>query len=672
MKTLFKPGSRLIILFILTMIISGGILAYLSITAISNFKELTEKKINEEQNLIADRISAGFLRSMEVIADTFSNLVMDKNGIQWSVRIYSDSTTLISNPFVISKTGEFLRPWFLEGQEMAGGVVSSTAYLQQMQAAERYEFRERNSNQAARYYQASLKYASSESDSAKSMNAAARVCVKMQNYNKAFAYYARIIRNYYQVLDNNGFPYAYYAVLNILKLNDLENTSGVFSEVEFFLSGLIDGSIPLNRSTSDILGEISDRRNTFELADSKQACKLDEYMLKIQKTLDFVDNYKNIIKAAIFRETEPEPGHRLGEYNVINEMLPDPGMIILINPGTEYSHGFCIEFDLVWAGLIGTDFSQGTEFEYTMDFWGSGDDIPQNADDLSTMTEISGYFPNQMMVISLEDPDIVEVYVKRRSWTYGIALILLLGAMLLGILLILRDIMREKRLSMLRSDFVSNVTHELKTPLTSIHLFAESVLLDRIKTEPGKKEYLEIIIKETERLKRIINNILDFSKREKGKIEYKAEKVNVTELILSALKDLNYWLVEKNFTVRTELEEDIIIKADRDAIKQVIINLLDNAIKYSGDRREINIRLSSDNKKIRMEFEDKGIGIPENQLDSIFDKFYRVNETASDGISGTGLGLTVVKEIVEAHNGEISVESKPDEGSIFTVLLNSS
>jgi signal transduction histidine kinase len=196
--------------------------------------------------------------------------------------------------------------------------------------------------------------------------------------------------------------------------------------------------------------------------------------------------------------------------------------------------------------------------------------------------------------------------------------------------------------------------------------------MDRIKTEPGKREYLEIIIKETERLKRIINNILDFSKREKGKIEYKTEKVNVTELIHSALKDLNYWLVEKDFTVQTELEENINIKADRDAIKQVIINLLDNAIKYSGDRREINIRLSSDHKKIRMEFEDKGIGIPENQHNSIFEKFYRVSETASDGISGTGLGLTVVKEIIEAHNGEISVESKPDEGSKFTVLLNSS
>ncbi len=201
---------------------------------------------------------------------------------------------------------------------------------------------------------------------------------------------------------------------------------------------------------------------------------------------------------------------------------------------------------------------------------------------------LSSYFPGYEIRVGLQDEKLIDTFVKKRRWTYGIALILLLGAMFMGILLILRDISRESHLSQLRSDFVSNVTHELKTPLTSIHLFAESVLLDRVQTVSGQKEYLQIILKETERLKRMINNILDFSKREKGKIGYKFEKVNVTELIFSALKDLNYWLVENDFTVHTELEDDVKVSADHDALKQVIINLLDNAIKYAACSRKKN------------------------------------------------------------------------------------
>ncbi len=281
------------------------------------------------------------------------------------------------------------------------------------------------------------------------------------------------------------------------------------------------------------------------------------------------------------------------------------------------------------------------------------------------------YSPSKMIRISLMDKDLVDIYVKRRSWAYGIALLLLLGAMLLGVLLILRDILREKRLSHLRSDFVSNVTHDLKTPLTSIHLFAESILLGRVESSSGRKEYLQIILSETERLKRIINNILDFSRQEKGRLEYRTENVNVTDLINSALGDLNYWLVEKNFTVQTQLEENIIIAADRDALKQVVINLLDNAIKYSGENREIHVRMKSDKKRISIDFVDKGIGIPPDQFETIFEKFYRVNNSIKEGAGGTGLGLTVVKEIMEAHHGEILVESKLNEGSKFTLIFNS-
>ncbi len=202
-------------------------------------------------------------------------------------------------------------------------------------------------------------------------------------------------------------------------------------------------------------------------------------------------------------------------------------------------------------------------------------------------------------------------------------------------------------------------------------MFAESILLGRVKTKSEQKEYLGIILKETERLKRLINNILDFSKREKGKLVYNFIEVNISELIDSAINNLDYWMIAKKFIVTTKIEEDIIAHADPDAIKQAIINLLSNAIKYSHDRKEIYVKLWKTEKLIYIEVEDKGIGIPEDQIDHIFDKFYRVENNNVAENSGAGLGLTVVKDIVEAHNGKILVESRIDQGSKFTIILNS-
>ncbi|MFC2081079.1 sensor histidine kinase [Bacteroidota bacterium] len=672
MKNIVKPGSRLIILFILTLIISGGILTWLSINSISNFKELTEKKVREEQLSIVEQVSIIFQQNLEDVTGKFTAIVIKDNVIDLSEVKYCDTLDFVENPFILNKTAEFLWPWFLEDPKVGMEKLPSSAYHQDLQIAEKNEFRVQDYHTAVFYYKASLGHALGVSDSAKSMNALARVHLKLQDFDGAYFYYAYITSNYYSVLDNNGFPYVYYAVLNFLKSTDSENTSRIFTEIESFLSGLSSGKIPLNKSTSEILAQISKWIDISRTTGDNQIPELDEYIQDIDRNLRFIDNYSKIIKTSLEKGVSQEYPLMLGSYNVINEISSEPDKIILINPDLEYPSGFCVELDQIWSSTMKSNFCENTEFEYNMDLIDREENATHNADELYFTTEFSPFFPAFMVKVGLQDKNLVDIYVKRRSWTYGIALILLLGAMLLGILLILRDILREKRLSHLRSDFVSNVTHELKTPLTSIHLFAESVLLNRVDTASEKKEYLQIILNETERLKRIINNILDFSKKEEGKIEYKTEKVNVTNLISSALKDLNYWLVEKKFSVQTDLEENIIITADHDAFKQVVINLLDNAIKYSRDNKEILVKLLLDKDKIRIEFEDKGIGIPEDQLEAIFEKFYRVNKTMKDGVSGTGLGLTVVKEIIEAHNGEILVESKPNKGSKFTILLNPS
>jgi two-component system phosphate regulon sensor histidine kinase PhoR len=328
--------------------------------------------------------------------------------------------------------------------------------------------------------------------------------------------------------------------------------------------------------------------------------------------------------------------------------------------------GFLIDGNKLFDTILKTALQSGFEFDYKIEF-PTGYTSNSSSQSLVYASQLNPYFPGQIIQIELNDENLISNLIKRRSWIYGIATALLLVAMFLGVVLILRDVRRERHLMRLRSDFISNVTHELKTPLTSIYMFAESLLLKRIKKEEDKEVYLSIILKESERLKRMINNILEFSKMEKGKSEYHFVDSNLSAILYNAINDLDYWFEKEKFEVVTDLDEDINAEVDPEKMKQVISNLLSNAIKYSTDNKKISIRLFKTTDVINMEIEDRGIGISAAHLSRIFEKYFRVDN--KENISGTGLGLTVVKEIIEAHNGTISVTSEIDKGSKFSITL---
>ena len=317
--------------------------------------------------------------------------------------------------------------------------------------------------------------------------------------------------------------------------------------------------------------------------------------------------------------------------------------------------------------LIKQDFNRDFEFDYNIEF-ATGYRSNSTKNNLVFSSQLNPYFPEQQLQIKLSDENLINDLIQRRSWIYGISTVLLLVAMVLGVVLIVRDISREKHLARLQSDFISNVTHELKTPLTSISMFAESMLLKRVKKDSDKEEYLSIILKESERLKRMINNILEFSKLEKGKSDYQFVNSNLASLVNTAIQEFDYWFEKEGFEVVSELDNQIEAKVDPEKMKQVFENLLNNAIKYSTLTKKITTRLYLNTNSIHIEIEDSGIGISKKEQAHIFEKFYRINHKES--ISGTGLGLTVVKEIVEAHNGKIEVASEVGKGSKFSIILN--
>ena len=250
------------------------------------------------------------------------------------------------------------------------------------------------------------------------------------------------------------------------------------------------------------------------------------------------------------------------------------------------------------------------------------------------------------------------------------ATVLVLLVLLGGIVLTVRATDREARLAQAKSDFVANVSHELKTPLSLLSLFSEILELGRVKNEEKKIEYYRIMRHESLRLNKIIDNILDFSKIEAGRKTYNFEEGDVGEVIEKVLASYRYQIVNSGFDIHTNMQPDLPpVLIDREAMSQAISNLVDNAIKYSRDVKQLSITTKTSGTDLSIEMADRGIGIPRAEQAKVFEKFYRVGNGLVHDVKGSGLGLSLVKHIIEAHKGTISVESDVGKGTRFTIRL---
>jgi signal transduction histidine kinase len=247
------------------------------------------------------------------------------------------------------------------------------------------------------------------------------------------------------------------------------------------------------------------------------------------------------------------------------------------------------------------------------------------------------------------------------------ALSLLMGG---GMIFAYRNVARELALAKLKSDFVSNVSHELRTPLSLIRLYAETLELGRIST-PGKhQEYYEIIRKESERLTSLINNILDFSRIEAGKKEYNFRETDMADLVRSTLDSYRFEIEQNGFHFEQKIDNNLPqLRVDREAIARSLLNLVNNAVKYSSTEKYLGIHLYRHHSVVNLEVVDHGIGIPAKEQLKIFEKFYRVGDPLVHNTKGSGLGLALVRHIVQAHGGMVAVESMPGRGSKFIITL---
>lgn len=278
-------------------------------------------------------------------------------------------------------------------------------------------------------------------------------------------------------------------------------------------------------------------------------------------------------------------------------------------------------------------------------------------------------FPNYNLGISLVGQSIQDL-VKERAMNNLVLIGILLLVLIAAVWFVYRSVKKELEFAQAKSDFVSNVSHELRTPLALISMFAETLEMDRVKTEEKKKEYYSIISHESNRLGRIVNSILNFSKMEAGKRKFVFAEEDLNEVIIQVYQNYSYHLYNKGFEFEYEPGIDIPkITIDREAVSEAIVNLIDNAIKYSSETKFIKMIIGNENENVFIEIMDKGIGIAEEDQKKVFDKFYRVSSGLVHTTKGTGLGLSLVHQIMDAHKGKIILKSKEGEGSSFKLLF---
>jgi signal transduction histidine kinase len=641
-------------------------MVYLSIQNISNFKELTDKRILEEQKEVHGNYVVTFQESLDLMTTDLSE-IMTQYSMSGVFDVNELRNDLVSDILIMTTEGELLHPYFSAPHYSHMSSRLTTDFSRLFEQGERIEFLGNDLSAAQNSYMAALDRASSGRDSAQVYNALSRLKVKRDLQKGACDYFEIIITKFGDAQNNFGLPYPYFSVDQLLKMNDPELTERKIELIAKFLNQLNSGSIPFMPNTSVVLADLKSflESTTFLKEDNS----FSEGLNRAVNTVSLIDNYSPIL-AGVGDGSGISEYESLGFFQV-HAALQASEEVLLTGRSGDFIYGFVIPLNALDEHARKNLKTDSFTFSYTVALAERVSGSPSPNPIHKFEDSFSSYFPYHNLYVTIEDESHVSDFIFRRTLITIIGLGLLLAAMIIGFIMLVRDVQRKKTMEKLRADFVANVTHELKTPLTSINMFADSILLDRVKSESGYKKYAQIIVKESERLKRMVNNILEFSRQENAALRYELQEEKLSELMEQILDEMNYWLTLHHFELTLDLNDNLYVQVNGEGFKQVMSNLITNAIKYSTNVRTIKIRTYAEGALVKIDVEDQGIGIPADKMKSIFRKFYRVSED-SGSVSGTGLGLTVSKEIIEAMGGTLTVASEVDKGSTFTITLNTS
>jgi signal transduction histidine kinase len=613
--------KRQIFLFLVAILVPAGVLVGLAGRIVYQDRELAAKRAVDQRSAAVEQLRRELSSRLEAIK------LQEINGLMRS----ADSTPPpgAENPAVVFTArldgDRLLLPWEVPAQ------ADSAVFAKHRQEGEAQEFTRKDVTGAAAAYRWALASAHDPGESAEARLLLARALSKAGKTEEAYAVYEALLNDPSHARDEQGVGYRFYAAERLIAaqrepaavLNSVRkeiNSEGRLTLPELYMIRALPGFFP------DVQ---TGRRISERIAEMDQATALIGDFPRLRARIES----GNAPGGSVWVPFGATPWL----VTMTAPMPPLPGLVVAVSPAMVVPPGVkLLSHPIEGAALIDAlgEAFPGLQVEWT-----------------DTRFREAG----------------------RQGLPVGIliaGLALVLGVAVFGGYLLLRDVNRDVRMTEVRSQFVASVSHELKTPLTAIRMFAETLAMGRSRDERTKSEYLETIVNESERLARLVDNVLDFSKIEQGKKIYRLRPVRLEDVADSAARAMQFPLAQQGFQLHFSAEPDLPeLRADPDAIQQAILNLLTNAMKYSGDAREIDLRLGARNGDAVIEVADHGLGMEPDEQKHIFEKFYRAPSHESRLIAGTGLGLTLVAHIVQAHGGRVEVDSAPGSGSTFSILL---
>jgi signal transduction histidine kinase len=613
-----RVSLRQLVLFVLSMVVPSVVLVGLGVRIVDQQEQLEEKYVADQQRLRASEFERALAAQLDAIRGDPDD----------------PSVALVAT----IADGRLILPWDAPRSDL--GV--NPAFGARMARAEREEYATGRLDASLSELNAALAVASSDRERAYARLVRARVLAKAHRPTEADRDYRALLAVPVSVRDEHGMPFALYAAERLLSSGRDRDADRV--AIATFAEAASQGSTALTPEAWYALRNVDEAiTGAADAAPPARRDRIAQRIADVEHALELQRDVRALITQWKASEGAWLPhGAPLWLIGVSSLASTAGQTVVAVRAET-----------LLKARSADLAVLQGADIE------------------LATTGAAGEWLGDRFPGLRVRMPPVDLSTMQRplQGGVYAAGLAIILSVTLFGGYLLWRDVNREMRVAALRSQFVSSVSHELKTPLTAIRMFAETLQLDRV-VPATRAEYLDTIVSETERLTRLLNNVLDFSKIEEGRKAYRRETATLADVVRAAARAMAYPLEQHGFELKVDIDDTLpAVQVDTDALEQAILNLLTNAMKYSGSGRRIDLRLARDGPEAIISVRDEGIGIAAADQVRIFEKFYRISTPDNQRIPGTGLGLTLVEHIVKAHDGAVHVESAPGRGSVFSIHL---
>jgi signal transduction histidine kinase len=681
------------------------LLGYLAFRGIKNDQALLQQDRLEEQRRTAGRIAAAIARPIAATEQDFVRALSQGRdssppALTPALDTFRRDHPLVEEVFVF-QTGETIRlpiarllfvPPGTAPAAPQRAVPASLSLL--ILAGQRLEFETHNYRGALTSYRESLARTTDPQTQGELVSAIARVQNKAALYRDAMDTYARVARDFAQVQSAGGIPLGLAARVELAALYlvvhdataslktslDLYRTllGGEWTieqaQYEFFLQTVRHAVQQALSAATPEARLPSDQRafSTLEAEEQRQRQRTDTLLPFVQGAapdLAKTMSGDSTAGAGPFRRLTLE----LGKHSyLVSLWCPEPAGGA--RTGEHWGLLFSVDYlknDLLPHVLKG----EGASGETAWVVRGSDRQVvlasgQAPAGVVSLSAGFADNFPNWSLELHQPAPRLLGTLLGARQGIYLYMFLLMAVFLVFGMTLTVRTVSRELELATMKSDFVSTVSHEFKSPLTSIQQLAEMLQAGKIPSEERRQQYYDVLLEQIQRLSLLTDNILSLAQIDEGRREFDFDLVDLAPLLTDVVSTVQDRVRHEGFVIELNLAGGLPqVLADRRALAQAVTNLLDNAIKYSGEARRVLVGASVGPRALVISVTDFGIGIRKEDVSKVFERFYRGGDPLTRSVKGTGLGLTLVKDIVTAHHGTVSVESAPGRGSTFSILL---